>query len=74
MKITEAQFKLHRRSYDGYCPECDGITREGSTEPDAENYECHECEGMTVLGMDYALMGEYFEFVDEMEYEDEDDV
>jgi hypothetical protein len=39
--------------------------RDGRTEPDAENYECYECEKMVVIGMDYALMGDCFDFVDE---------
>jgi hypothetical protein len=71
MKITEKQFRSHRSYYDGYCPKCDAITRDGGTEPDAENYECFECENMIVLGMDYALLGNYFEFVDEAKLEDE---
>ena len=71
MKLTKEQFQSHRSYYDGYCPHCDAITRDGSTEPDAENYECSECEQMTVLGMDYALMGDHFDFVNEMPDEDE---
>jgi len=65
MKLTEKQFRRHRACYDGYCPQCDAITRDGRTEPDAENYECYECEKMVVIGMDYALMGDCFDFVDE---------
>jgi hypothetical protein len=66
MKMTEKKYRRHRGAYDGYCIKCDDITREGRTEPDAEEYHCPECDGNTVLGMDYALMGEYFVFPDEV--------
>lgn len=65
MKMTEQQFHSHRNYYDGYCTVCDEITRDGSTEPDAENYECFECNSMTCIGMDYALIGEWIEIIEE---------
>jgi hypothetical protein len=73
MKLTEKQFRSHRGYYDGYCIHCDSITRDGGTEPDAENYECPECEKMSCLGMDYALMGDHFEFIDEGESDERAD-
>jgi hypothetical protein len=73
MKMTEQQFRSHRNYYDGYCIHCDAITRDGGTEPDAKNYECFECERMSCLGMDYALMGDYFQFVSEEDADGLDD-
>ena len=61
----------HRGGYDGYCTECNGITRYGSTEPDAENYECHECGEMTAMGIEMAMVSGHIEvdFGDEEEEE-----
>jgi hypothetical protein len=65
MQLSIREFKKHSRLYDGYCTHCDAITRSGRTEPDAENYECPNCEKKSCLGMDYALMGDYLQFPDE---------
>lgn len=70
MKLSEKDFRIHRGGYDGYCIHCDAITRDGGTEPDAERYECPECEKMSCLGMDYALMGDHFEFISDKEAEE----
>lgn len=40
---------------EGYCTECRDWTR-GTTEPDAEGYECPSCGGNTVIGADVALI------------------
>jgi hypothetical protein len=56
MKLTSEEYREHCNDYDGYCVECDEVTRFGDTEPDAEEYECPECEGYTCMGMENALM------------------
>lgn len=73
MKLTANDFRSHRSYYDGYCVVCKDITREGGTEPDAENYECPECGEAACIGMDYALMGDHLEIVedDSTDYEEE---
>lgn len=42
--------------YLGWCSNCEEWTRD-ATEPDAEGYDCPECEANTVMGADLWLMG-----------------
>ena len=42
-------------SYTGFCTNCKDFTRE-CTEPDAEDYDCPECEQNTVVGTEQALV------------------
>lgn len=42
-------------SYTGYCTECKDFTRE-CTEPDAEGYDCPDCDGDTVVGAEQAML------------------
>ncbi len=39
----------------GWCPTCEEFTREG-TEPDAEGYDCPQCDGNEVVGAEQALI------------------
>lgn len=73
MKITETTFHELRRSGAGYCATCKQITRDYGVEPDADLYECPECEKFIVCGVDYALMRENIEIVEEGEEDDDDD-
>lgn len=43
-------------SYAGYCTACDDITSDSGVEPDAEGYKCPVCDGMTVMGVEQALL------------------
>lgn len=56
MKMSFEEFESHRDEYNGYCTNCDDVTRWGMTEPDAENYHCEECDNHTVEGMDNVLV------------------
>lgn len=73
MKLTEEQYHDHREAYDGYCTECDKVTRFGETEPDAEEYECPSCEDYTCCGIEQALVAGYLEIVPEAELLREED-
>ena len=55
MKITEDQYREAETNYLGYCPDCDDLTRD-MTEPDAEKYDCPQCEQKTVKGLMTALI------------------
>jgi len=44
-----------RSNYEGWCTECKDWTRE-CTEPDAEGYDCPECDQQTVIGADLYLL------------------
>lgn len=56
MKLTMQEFREHVDEYNGYCTACEGFTRYGMTEPDAREYECEECGGMTCMGAEEALL------------------
>lgn len=56
MQLTDEQFKMHCRDYDGYCTVCDDITRWGDTEPDAEGYPCEECGEDSCYGIEQAMI------------------
>jgi len=53
--IAEADYFDAVSNYIGYCTKCEDFTRE-CTEPDAEHYDCPECDGMTVCGAEQAML------------------
>lgn len=61
MKLSEKEYLEHVDNYDGYCAQCDAMTREGETEPDAEEYECPECEADSCMGAENALIAGHLE-------------
>jgi hypothetical protein len=56
MTMSEDDYLEHVDNYDGYCAECDDITRDGMTEGDAENYPCDQCGKNTCMGIEQALI------------------
>ena len=54
--MNEAEFREYRDGYDGFCTDCNDVTRYGGTEPDAENYECHECGADKAMGIENAMI------------------
>ena len=54
-KITEDEFKDAEGYMIGWCTHCEEFTRE-CTESDAEEYDCDECEQLTVYGAEQALL------------------
>lgn len=64
MKLTKEQYLDHHEEFNGYCKECDDVTRFGETEPDAEEYECPACEENSCYGVEQALVRGYIEIVD----------
>ena len=54
-RITEEQYRDASENYQGYCTVCRKFTRD-CTEPDAEGYDCPECEGDTCMGAEQALL------------------
>lgn len=59
LHITEAEYQDARDNYEGFCTVCNAFTRL-ETEPDADEYDCPECEGLTVVGAENALVDELF--------------
>ena len=47
--------------YEGWCAHCEEFTR-SCTEPDAEGYDCPNCEKNTVVGAENALIMGLIEF------------
>jgi hypothetical protein len=56
MKMTTSEYLNHTNNCDGYCPDCNDVTRNGDTEPDAEEYECYECGEETCMGIEQAML------------------
>jgi len=70
MKLTDEAFEDHSDNSAGYCTQCDRITRD-ATEPDADGYECPECQQDTVMGMDNALVEGHITITEESEDQNE---
>ena len=66
MKLTESAYRQHDNDFDGYCRDCDDVTRYGMTEPDAEGYRCDECHGHNVCGIANALIAGLLQIVEEV--------
>ena len=60
-KVPEAEYVEATESYTGWCKACKKFTR-GCTEPDAEDYDCPECEQNTVIGAENALIEGLIDF------------
>lgn len=64
MSVQEVPFEITEEIYNeafdndqGFCTECKAFTKDG-VEPDAEYYECPECQNDSVFGVEAALMNE----------------
>jgi hypothetical protein len=57
--MSEAEFRDHSDSYNGFCINCMSVTREGGTEGDAVGYTCPDCRKKSCFGMDMALVFGY---------------
>lgn len=64
LQLTLEQVQDHSRDYDGFCTFCNAVTRWGDTEPDAENYECPECEAQSCFGIEQAVIMGLIEITD----------
>jgi Zn finger protein HypA/HybF involved in hydrogenase expression len=51
------------RQYQGWCTACQDFTRD-MTEPDATEYDCPECRGLTVVGAEQAFIEGIIEVLD----------
>jgi hypothetical protein len=54
--ISEGQYRNATNANDGWCTGCKEIIEGGGVEPDAEGYRCDQCDGMTVFGVEQALL------------------
>lgn len=61
MIISEEEYQDCCDESAGYCPDCDAMTRDCDTEPDAENYPCPVCRGRRAMGAEQALLCGYLE-------------
>ena len=59
--IDELTYHDYCNNNYGFCTNCVEFTREGGTEPDAEGYECPDCENNSCMGIEQALMMDLFE-------------
>jgi len=64
--VAASQYHEAVRDYLGWCTLCEDFTRE-TTEPDAEDYKCPDCEGLTVVGAELALLSGVIDVVDDLE-------
>jgi predicted RNA-binding Zn-ribbon protein involved in translation (DUF1610 family) len=55
MGLLNAIFE-HMDNDDGYCTACKKVTVCGGVEPDARGYECPDCGGKTVIGVEEAVI------------------
>jgi len=55
ISVSLEDYEAATQDYLGWCPECGDFTRD-STEPDAENYDCPECEQDIVVGAENAMI------------------
>jgi hypothetical protein len=60
-KVSESEYKQAAENYVGWCTKCKAFTRD-ETEPDADGYDCPECEEHIVVGAENALILGLFEF------------
>ena len=62
MDVSLNEFYSMASSYDGYCSDCDDVTRCGGTEPDIvpehTGYECPDCGGENIYGVEMAMVCE----------------
>jgi hypothetical protein len=59
--MTEEDFQDACDNDEGYCTTCEEFTRD-MVEPDAEEYNCPQCEENTVCGAEQALICGLIEF------------
>jgi hypothetical protein len=64
--VWDYEYNDYRENYIGFCTTCSAFDRE-STEPDAEGYDCDECENQTVIGVELALVLGLIEVVESKE-------
>lgn len=55
MLVSKEEFEAHCEEYDGLCTAC-GAIQWGEVEPDAEGYQCDECNSESVMGFEQALL------------------
>ena len=65
-RISEDEYTEACENDLGFCFVCQSFTR-GETEPDAEEYDCPECDQNTVFGAEQALLKNLVAFIDEGE-------
>lgn len=65
--LTLDEYMHMRADYIGVCLEC-GAHRD-CTEPDAEGYDCEECDAPCVMGVEIALVAGEIEVIDDNEEE-----
>lgn len=57
--VTEERYLDAVDAFEGWCKKCKEFTRD-MTEPDAEDYDCPECECDSVVGAEQGLLlGEF---------------
>ena len=64
--VSASEYHAAARDHTGWCVTCVDFTRD-TTEPDAEDYKCPVCDGLTVMGAELALLSGVIEPVDDLE-------
>jgi Zn finger protein HypA/HybF involved in hydrogenase expression len=70
--VKESEYAEATESYTGWCTTCKSFTRE-CTEPDAEGYDCPDCEQSTVVGAEQALLMNLIAFDDDETADEEEE-
>lgn len=63
-KVSVEDYNEAVDQYLGWCTNCEDFTRD-STEPDAAEYDCPECEENSVIGAENALLEGIIIFAEE---------
>lgn len=64
MQLKVEDFHAHVERNNGYCKNCDEITRFSGVEPDAREYDCPQCGQKTLYGIEQALIEGFIEPAD----------
>ena len=54
-QVSMEEYQDAANRYVGWCRDCEDFTRE-CTEPDAEGYDCPNCDQDTVVGAEQAML------------------
>lgn len=65
--LTEEEYLEYVDTDAGYCTTCNDVTSFDGVEPDAENYECHKCGKLTLMGIENAMVCGHIEIKEEEE-------
>lgn len=69
LKMKKRTFRDFNDENYGFCRYCNNVVFDVSIEPDARYYDCPDCEGKTMFGIEEAMMMGLFEICGDDEEE-----